>query len=392
MLINSFEALAGENADIILAAPTGKAARRMTEQTGRPASTLHSLLGLRADSKTNFSSPVSQDEIVDADLLVIDESSMIDAGLMADLMYRLPERIKVIFVGDIDQLPSVGAGNVLRSLLASQCVPYSILTKVFRQGENSIIPVNSRHIIQGDTRYAKTARFWSPYFKLFPCDTEEQGQQIIKNLFSGKKAQTMVNDIQVLAPMKNRGATCTTALNLALHDIVNPPAPDKKEAKIGLTLFRVGDKVMQTKNIDGASNGDTGFIVDISGGIDDDGQPDPNAVQIAVQFGKDAPILYDYEGAFELIHATAITIHKSQGSEFPVVIIPLFKSMNFFLTRNLFYTAVTRAKLQLVIVGQLEAMLSAIRREDTSKRNTALAGLIHEEVEKRKNTPSLSSF
>lgn len=353
--------------EIYLAAPTGRAARRMAEQTGMCASTIHSMLGLKPQTWTDFDVEPCDDEMLSCNLLIIDEASMIEAALMAELMFRVRSGTQVVFLGDSDQLPSVGPGNVLRQLLMCKDVPHTRLTRVFRQDANSVIPVNAQQVNRGinDLRY-------NPYFKKIICKDEEEAVRKIIELEKKCIDKGMQDQTQILCPMKKRGAACTTNLNAVLQDIINPPSPEKAEAVIAGIKFRVGDKVMQTKNIEGASNGDIGHVLSISGGNDGEDE-----FQMLVKFDfSDTPLEYDYEAALDLEPATAITIHKSQGGEFPAVIVPLFKSMGFFLRRNLFYTAITRAKLQVVLVTDEKGIAIAVREEDTSKRNTILAKLI----------------
>ena len=355
--------------EVALAAPTGRAARRMAEQTNMEASTIHSLLGLTPDSKTNFDQPCLFGDMVEADLLIIDESSMIDAHLLAELMYRVKDSTQVIFLGDADQLPSVGAGNVLSQLLHSDIVPSVKLEKIFRQSEDSVIPVNAANIRQGiqDLTYNK-------YFRFIQCENEQQGAEAILQLMQRAISRGTDSNVQILCPMKKRGAASTGSLNAMLHDIANPPAPAKAEAYVAGVLFREGDKVMQTRNIDGASNGDIGYIVHI-----DANEDDKENFSLVVQFDTSPkPLEFGYDDALDLVHALAITIHKSQGSEFDAVIIPMFSSMSFFLRRNLLYTAVTRAKKQVIIVSDGPGIQSAIQKEDTSKRNTLLSNFVFE--------------
>ena len=361
----SIKSSSAGNSDILLAAPTGRAARRITEQTAREATTLHSLLGLRPDESTDFR---SADRDLDPAMLIVDEFSMVDAHLLAELMAKVDFNTQLVFVGDADQLPSVGPGNVLKELLAVPQIKSVKLTKVFRQGDDSIIPQNSKKIRVGDT-----AIDFNRYFKLFKCDNEEQGASIIKKMFSGNKAKDMQEGIQVLAPMRSRGATCTSQLNIALQDILNPETPGKVSAQVGETIFRLGDKVMQTRNIAGASNGDIGYVTSITPKLK--GQRDTFAM--TVEYDTET-VEYDYDMALDLELAYAITIHKSQGGEFPVVVIPIFNSMSFFLQRNVLYTAITRAKVQVVLVGQMAAICRAIKQISSTKRNTLLRELLKE--------------
>lgn len=374
VILAAYSRATGGRTSIALAAPTGRAARRMFEQTGFEASTLHSYLELKPDSATDFSVPPENEEQVHDDFLIIDEASMIDAHLAAELFYRIiPGKTKVLLLGDTDQLPSVGPGNVLRQMLACPAMPRAKLTKIFRQAEDSVIPHNSARIKSGND-----SLMYNAYFKPCRCANEKEGLKAIIQMVSRCAEKGMLDNTQILCPMKNRGSVCTKSINEALHNIVNPPVPDKNEVSIGGTLFRVGDKVMQTRNIQGASNGDIGYITDISGN-----ERDKDNLQLFVSYDpRLPPVEYDYDKALDLEHALAITIHKSQGGEYAAVIVPIFKSMSFFLQRNLLYTAVTRAKTQVVLVTDMDlaGVYAAVRKEDTSKRNTALAALIGDKL------------
>lgn len=373
--------LTADSPGIFLAAPTARAARRMKEQTQRDASTLHSLLGLRADDK--FPTPAGDvAPPLEADMLIVDESSMIDAHLLAALTSRLQTGTQLVFVGDVDQLPSVGAGNVLKQLLMTPNIKHVKLEKIYRQGEDSVIPVNSKRINTGrkDLRY-------TPHFKLIACENETDGAQRIVQLMERAKVRGMLDGIQILTPMRRRGDACVNSLNELLHDVVNPPAPDKPEMMLGTTCFRVGDKVMHTtRNTEEASNGDIGYITNITPMTDED----RDSCSMTVRYAPDWDVTYSYTDALDYLElATATTIHKSQGSEFDVVLIPLFKSMSFFLQRNVLYTAVTRARVQVAIVGQEEAIARAISKVDSRNRNTLLAALIIESMQSASRAPSL---
>lgn len=358
--------------NLVLAAPTGRAARRMAEQTGMPAQTIHKLLGLKPEDHTDFSAPCQS--YLEADFLIIDEASMMDAALFAELLYRIMPGTKVLILGDSDQLPSVGPGNVLRELLSiPKIIPQTRLDKVFRQGSDSIIPVNAAKIRAGDSEliYSKEQ------FHLQYCKNEAAGASMMEKLMKRLAELQETETAQILCPMKRRGETSTRNLNILLHDIVNPPSEKKKEITIAGILFRVGDKVMQTKNTEEVSNGDMGYIVYAAGESLTNPGDSTSDVVLKVQFDStEDPVEYTYEAALELEPATAITIHKAQGGEFERVIIPIFRSMGFFLRRNLFYTAVTRARKQVVIISDGESIETAIQKEDTSKRSTALSCLI----------------
>lgn len=368
------------DAVVALAAPTGRAARRMAQQTGMEAHTIHSMLELRPDDKTDIYSAATEADFVDADFIVIDESSMIDSFLMSELMYRVGEGTKLLFLGDVNQLPSVGAGNVLRELLSCPLVPKVKLEKVYRQDDTSVIPVNAAIINAGNVDEKLVFNYST--FKYYYCQTEEEGADKIAEIIqAATQKRSLLKSTQILCPMKRRGACCTNNLNEKLHDIVNPPDKEKEEVIIDGMMFRLGDKVMQTRNIERVENGDIGYIVAISHDQEDveenDGTRNSRDVKLAVMFdGRIEPIIYDYDAALDLVHADAITIHKSQGGEYTGIIVPVFSSMSYFFKRNMLYTAITRAKKQVVLVTDLRSIKTAIGSEDTSKRNTLLSNSI----------------
>lgn len=354
----------GGDVEIRLAAPTGRAARRMEEQIGLHASTIHSLLGLTKDAYTDFSHPEFAD-FIECDCLIVDESSMIDGRLMAELMYRCHTDMKLLFVGDIDQLPSVGAGNVMRQLLNLKSLPHTKLTKIFRQGNMSIIPINAAKVNAGDTDLVVNRS------KTFLYESFKSQEEALKRIIALEQAaieKGVVGKTQILCPVK-KGTCGINNINKVLQDVVNPRSPEKNETMIGTVNFRVGDKVMQTVNIEGASNGDIGYITAITNG------DDPAFAQISVDYGGQFPVVYSYNEAKDLTHANAITIHKSQGGEFDAVIIPMFSDAFTLAQRNLLYTAITRAKKQVIIIGESWMVNKAIQTEDTSKRNTLLTAM-----------------
>ena len=356
---------------ILLAAPTGRAARRMAEQTGMEASTIHKMLGLRPDTRTDFNEAPLDEEMVDADLVIIDESSMIDSMLFAELMHRIETETRLLFLGDVDQLPSVGPGNVLRELLSiPDIIPSVRLNKVFRQSTDNIIPHNAARIRQGWTDLA----YVKGQFSLQYCPNEKAGAEKIVQLVSRLMELGEWENTQVLCPMRKRGETGIDNINTILQDIVNPPDESKLEENVGGYRFRVGDRVIQTRNTEQVSNGDMGTIASITPVV----EGDRSTFHMQIRFDGIAEELveYDYDSALEVEPANAITIHKSQGGEFDIVIVPIFNSMTFFLRRNLLYTAITRAKKHVVLVSDEESIARAIRREDTSRRNTCLAQLI----------------
>ena len=383
VLVAAREQLTSETPTIALAAPTGRAARRMSEQTGREASTIHSLLNLSVKENESHEFVNEDVEPIAVDMLIIDETSMVDAQLLAEVLCYFPGNgAQLVLVGDADQLPSVGPGGVLKQLLATSAIKHIKLEKIFRQGADSVIPHNSQRIKTG-----RKDLIYNSFFKLIPCASEREGAETIARLFSQDRAQSRLNDIQILAPMKTRGDTSTGSLNAMLHDIVNPPSDEKAEFAVGNITFRVGDKVMHTRrNTGDASNGDIGTIVSITLPVDND----RDTFSLVVEYAPDWRVAYSYTDALDYLElATAITIHKSQGSEFPVVVIPIFRSMSFFLQRSILYTGVTRAQLQVVLVGQMEAIMAAISKVDSNYRYTILSALITDALITRKASPSL---
>lgn len=365
-----------ENMKVILAAPTGRAAKRMTESTGKEAKTIHRLLEINVnDDNEEFA---SNDEPLDADVIIIDEASMIDIFLMHNLLKAIKPGTKLILVGDIDQLPSVGPGNVLTDLINSNLIKVIRLKEIFRQGAESLITVNAHRINNGEMPLLnqKGKDF---YF------IREENLDIILNtvldlanrrLPNFNKKWSKVRDIQVLSPMK-KGILGVINLNEKLQQILNPPANNKKERKAKGIIFREGDKVMQTKNNysikwlgvenneevsgEGVFNGDMGYIYSI----------DKEDGTITVIF-DDKKVVYNQENIDDLDLAYAITIHKSQGSEFKVVIIPAFMGAPMLLNRNLLYTGITRAKELVTVVGSPRAMKYMIDNNNSLERYSSL--------------------
>ena len=341
---------------ILLTAPTGRASRRMSESTGFPdAQTLHSAMGLKGDE-------VPSDEgILLYDFIVVDEFSMVDMWLCHELFKRIMKNTKVLLVGDADQLPSVGPGNVFRELINCSRIPVTKLDVVFRQAETSRIAINAHEINKNSTNL-----LYGPDFELKHCDNDAEASDIIKTLYMQEVEENGIENVQILAPFRVRGESSSGGLNTALHKLINPPQPGAAEFKVGKRVFRFGDKVMQTKNKGDISNGDIGFIMAIA--KDDDGVP-----VLKIQFSDERVVLYHSEDMDTIEHAYAMTIHKSQGSEYDTVIIPILSSFYIMLRRNLIYTAITRAKKKVVLVGEQKALFMAIHKNDTDKRNTLLA-------------------
>ena len=360
--------------DIALAAPTGRAAKRMTELTGREAKTIHRLLEVEWDErdrpvfKRNLRNPL------ECDALVLDELSMVDISLFASLMQALPFGCRLIMVGDSDQLPPVGAGNVLADLIASGLLPVVELTEVFRQAMGSLIVLNAHRIVAGEM--PDVDRKDGDFF-FMERPNPYAASQTIASLYAKRLPEAYKfspqNDIQVLCPSK-KGETGTVHLNKILQDLVNPPADEKKELTVGFRTFRVGDKVMQTKNNynitweksdgetgDGIFNGDIGVIENI----------DIHTETVQICFDDRSAVLAK-EQMTDVELAYAVTVHKSQGSEFSAVIIPVVSVLPNLCYRNLLYTAVTRAKQLLILVGTRAEIQKMVENDKKTRRYSAL--------------------
>jgi len=338
---------------VLLAAPTGRAAKRMSEITHRKAFTIHSLLEMDFTAggfKKGKNNPLS------CELLIVDEASMIDTYLMHSLLKAVPSTARVIFVGDIDQLPSVGPGNVLRDMIDSNAIPVVRLNEIFRQAKGSDIISNAHRINRGEFPYLEGEKD----FRFVEAETPEEVEQKIVNLLTKRLGRfDLFSGVQILCPMK-RGVIGTENLNQVIQNLLNPS--DAPLIRMGRRFHR-GDKVMQIRNNydKGVFNGDVGLIQEID--LSDQG--------IKVLFdGKQ--VLYDFTELDELVLAYAVSIHKYQGSECPCVVIPVHTTHFKLLHRNLLYTGVTRGKKLVVVVGTKKAIAIAARTEEVQKRHTGL--------------------
>jgi len=352
---------AAKRAKIVLAAPTGRAAKRLTELSGHPATTVHRLLQLRPGGEPSF----DQDNPLDADLVVVDESSMLDLLLANKLVKAVPPGAHLLLVGDVDQLPSVGAGEVLRDVLAADTIPRVRLTKIFRQAARSGVVVNAHRINAGQMPVFGE----HPDFFWFGVDEPEATAQIVVDIVARRipgRFGISPREIQVLTPM-HRGPAGAGNLNTLLQQALAPYRDGTPERRHGARVFRVGDKVIQIRNnydkgTAGVFNGTVGVVTALST-VDR---------QLSVRTDEDETIGYDFDELDELQHAYAITVHRSQGSEYPAVVIPITTSAHALLQRNLLYTAVTRAKRLVVLVGSRKALAIAVRTPGTGRRHTAL--------------------
>ena len=347
---------------ILLAAPTGRAAKRMTEATGMEAKTIHRLLEYNPMDgyKRNDENPL------EGDALIVDECSMIDILRFYNLMKAIPSNMRLILVGDIDQLPSVGAGNVLRDIIDSQQIPVVRLTRIFRQAQSSRIVMNAHAINAGQFPNIRNG-LDTDFFFINQEDADEMVKLIIGLVRDRlpKKYGYPPKEIQVLTPMQ-RGTVGAGNLNIELQNALNPAGPSL--ARGGYT-FRQGDKVMQIRNNydKNVFNGDIGYITAV----------DTNERTLTVTFDSRL-VEYDISELDEIVLAYAVTIHKSQGSEFPVVVMPVTMKHFVMLQRNLIYTGITRAKKICVLVGTTKALAYAIKQNTVSKRNTKLKERLYE--------------
>ncbi|MCX4962784.1 SF1B family DNA helicase RecD2 [Streptomyces virginiae] len=353
-----------KKAKVVLAAPTGRAAKRLAELTGAEASTVHRLLELKPGGDAAY----DRERPLDADLVVVDEASMLDLLLANKLVKAVAPGAHLLLVGDVDQLPSVGAGEVLRDLLAEDGpVPAVRLTRIFRQAQQSGVVTNAHRINTGLPPITDGL----PDFFLFPEeDTEAAGVlavDVAARRIPARFGLDPRRDVQVLAPM-HRGPAGAGNLNGLLQQAMTPARPDLPEKRFGGRVFRVGDKVTQIRNnyekgANGVFNGTVGVVT----GLDVDEQ------RLTVRTEEDEEIVYEFGELDELAHAYAVTIHRSQGSEYPAVVIPVTTGAWMMLQRNLLYTAVTRAKKLVVLVGSRKALGQAVRTVSAGRRYTAVA-------------------
>ena len=364
---------------VLLGAPTGRAAKRMSESTGKEARTIHRLLDATVNDEEEAVFDQGESAPLDCDAVIIDEASMIDIMLMNSLLKAIKVGTRLIIVGDVDQLPSVGPGNVLSDLINSNFTKVVRLKEIFRQGKESMIVVNAHRINEGNLPLLNEKG--KDFFFLNRNSPDDMVNTIIDlintRLPRYNKSWNKMKDIQILTPTR-KGMLGVTGLNEKLQSVLNPPRKNVNERKIKDTVFRVGDKVMQTKNNytikwdriagygeeqgTGVFNGDMGVIQEIN---------EENKT-ITVIFDEERRVLYDNICAEELELAYAITIHKSQGSEVPVVIMPSFMGSPFLMTRNLLYTGITRAKMLVVLVGTVGALKYMVDNVRGSDRHSAL--------------------
>lgn len=368
--------------DIMLAAPTGRAAKRMTEATGHEAQTIHRMLelsGILSDEISNASFERNETNPLETDVVIIDEMSMVDIFLMNSLLKAIADGTRLILVGDANQLPSVGPGNVLKDIIASGCFNTVRLAKIFRQEEAGDIVVNAHKINEGELFEI------GPSSRDFPFIRRTDANAIINALVTLVKVKLPAytdcspNDVQVLTPTR-KGSLGVERLNTVLQQYLNPPSNSKVEKEIGSIIFREGDKVMQIKNnykipwevrgrngipIEtgmGVFNGDMGIVDNINLYLS----------EMTVRFDEERYVTYTFKETDELEHAYAVTVHKSQGSEYPAVVLPLLDGPRMLMNRNILYTAVTRARKCICIVGSKQTFYNMISNENEQKRFSSL--------------------
>jgi len=352
--------LEAEGCTFALASPTGRAAKRLAEATGQPAQTIHRLLMYSPNDGYGY----NEDYPLDVDMVIIDEASMLDLLLFYSLLKAIDVGTHLLLVGDVDQLPSVGAGDVLRDIIKSGVCPVFQLDRVFRQADDSMIIENAHRINHG--KLPDTANKSQDFF-FFGAEDPQEAAELLIDIVTYRIPQKFgfdpKQDIQVLSPMY-KGHVGVDALNQALQKALNPSGGRKAEIRVGRTQFRVGDKVMQTRNNYDKEvyNGDIGLIHSI----------DLTDEMLFVEF--DGRIVeYEKSVLEELVHAFAISVHKSQGAEYPVIVMPILPQHYMMLQRNLLYTAITRAKQMVVLVGTRKAIAIAVNNNRVSKRYSALA-------------------
>ena len=369
----------------IMVAPTGRAAKRMMETTGFEAKTIHRVLEISSTEDDEFNFVGKSDKnTIKCDVIIIDEASMIDVLLGSKLFNSLGIGTKIIIVGDTDQLPSVGPGNFLKDIINSGIFPVSRLNKIYRQKENSYIVLNAHKINNGEELILNKK---DGDFYILKNNNENEICDILKELVLKRIPKffsydiDILKDIQVLSPIR-KGILGVNNLNLVFQESINPKSSDKNEMIFLGNSYRVGDKVMQIKNnyellgyyvkdgeqIKGVFNGDIGYIIDV------------NEKNINVLYDGNKIFKYDKTNLSEIEHAYAITVHKSQGSEFPIVIIPIFRFTNILMNRNILYTAVTRAKRCVILVGDINALMYMVRNTSSTVRYSSLKYLFNEVV------------
>lgn len=369
VILRVYEKLKERGAEL-LCAPTGRARKRLSESTGYPALTIHKALYLTEETMENE----ENEDFLEEDFVIADEFTMADMHLARVLFSRIKSGARVVLVGDVDQLPSVGPGNVFKELIDSGIIPVTVLDVFFRQAKDSRIILNADRMNRG-----QKGLLYGEDFRFIRADSPEAAAEWVEKIYLQEVAAhgNDLDAVQVLSPFRQKTEAGVGALNRRLQEAVNPSAMDKAEWGTVTGLFREGDKVMQTKNVGEISNGDMGVVTMIQKNRD-------GKQELTVDFG-DMEKTYEEEELINLDHAFAVTIHKSQGGEYPVVIIPVLESFYPMLKRNVYYTGVTRARERVYLIGTKCALATAIGRTEAGRRNTLLAFRLRQEAERRKH-------
>ena len=341
---------------VLLTAPTGRASRRMAESTGWPdAMTMHSALGLTSDEDSEES-----EGMLEADFIIADEFTMSDMRLSYIFFAHIRAGSRLVLVGDVDQLPSVGPGNVFRELVQCGVIPVTVLDTIFRQAEGSRIIANAKRMQENNA-----ALDYGAGFSFIPAGSAAEAAEKVQELYRASVDAFGMDRVQVLTPYRKTGEASVNALNERLWEMVNPKEEGKPEIRSGKRTFRLGDRIIHNKNRNQISNGDIGYIRDIY--MDEDG-----AEVAELEFSEGRSVKYGSEELEMVEHAYATTVHKSQGSEYPMVILPWLPMFYKMLRRNIFYTAITRAGVQVAIIGSKRAVCTAIHNTECDRRNTRL--------------------
>lgn len=341
---------------VLLTAHTGRASRRMAESTGwQDAMTMHSALGLTSDEDSE-----ELEEMLEADFIIADEFTMSDMRLSYIFFAHIRAGSRLVLVGDVDQLPSVGPGNVFRELVQCGVIPVTVLDTIFRQAEGSRIIANAKRVQENNA-----ALDYGAGFSFIPAGSAAEAAEKVQELYRASVDAFGMDKVQVLTPYRKTGEASVNALNERLWEMVNPKEEGKPEIHSGKRVFRLGDRIIHNKNKNQISNGDIGYIRDIY--VDEDG------TELAeLEFSEGRFVKYGSEELDMVEHAYATTVHKSQGSEYPMVILPWLPMFYKMLRRNIFYTAITRAGVQVAIIGSKRAVCTAIHNTECDRRNTRL--------------------
>jgi len=341
---------------VLLTAPTGRASRRMSESTGYPdAKTMHSAMGLNGDQD----SEIIYEQFEEKSILA-DEFTMSDMWLSWAFFGHIKKGTHLVLIGDVNQLPSVGPGNVFRELVMCGVIPVTVLDMVFRQAENSRIALNAHRMLENNAQLD-----YGEEFEFIQAESAADAAEKIQSIYCNEVKKYGLDHVQVLSPFRKKGEASVDAMNMVLWDLMNPKATGKAEIKAGKRCFRVGDRIIQNKNQNQISNGDIGYVEDIY--LNEDGE-----TLAKLRFSEGRTVEYCSDELDLIEHAYATTVHKSQGSEYKVVIIPWLPMFYVMLRRNILYTAITRAKVAVKIVGSKQAIYKAIHNTECDKRNTRL--------------------